>query len=351
MDTFTYSKIPLSIEDTPFSYVINIDDYRTLSHILEVIVQEKVSHPILKGIFNKILKTIDNTTNSLSKCLKDSRTIDLKKLERLTKNGEKLLILVNNPDYYSFASYTKGFENNVDNLVFSNAKCVLYNVGQLEFTGSISVVPSNANVFLSSLLYAYTLLNNAKLYNKLNTDVLCNLGIVYYSMMLSSFGRKSGLLVSERRKKEFLFFLSQSLVYSIYVPNNKSIANLKQFLAYCSSVGGNAYLNEYLVSLSKVINESKDIWDKDNYNSFEKLSILARRLDLLEISESEMKIQWFKLLGNYGVMGLENYPRICAYVCATYLPNSYLNSTMKIYNKNSYEYLMEYLLKDLYTFN
>lgn len=350
MDTFTYSKVPLSIEDTPFSYIVNIDDYRTLCHILDVIVQEKVTNPIMKGIFHKIGKTLENTTNALTKCLKDSKTIDLKKLERLVKGGDRLIILVNNPDYYSFASYTKGFESNSDNLVFTNAKSVLYNVGQLESSGSISVVPSNANVFLSSLLYAYALLNNSKLYNKMNIEVLYNISVIYYTIMIQAFGRKSGLLVSERKKKEMLLFLCACFTYGIYVPNNKSLSNLRQFLSYVASNSGSSYMNDFFISLNKVMNESNDIWDKKNYDSLEKLSIYARRMGLLEISESEMKIQWFKVLGNYGVMALENYPRFAAYICGTYLPNSYLTSSMKMYNKASYEYVMEYILKDIYTF-
>lgn len=350
MPSFTYTKLPLSIEETPFSYVTNIDDYRTLSHILDVIVNEKVNDPLLKGVFNKIGHVINNTINVLSKSLKDSKTIDLSKLEKLVKNGNGLFILVNNPKYFSFACYPKGFENDEEKVVYSHAPSVLYNVGQLESTGSISVVPSNANVFLSSLLYAYTLMNNDKFYTKMNIDVLCQMAIIYYNIMISSFGRKSGLLVSERKKKEMLFFLSACFTYSLYVPNNKSLANLKQFLGYCASNSGSMYGNEFALQLSKSLNDSVDIWDTKNYDSLYKLSNIARSMNLLEVSESEMKIQWFKTLGNYGVMALENYIRFSAYIIGTSMPNSYLTSTMGVYNKNAYEYLVRYLIKDLYSF-
>ena len=350
MKSFKYTTLPLSIEDTPFSYVTNIDDYRTMYHILEVVVNEKATNAIYKGVFQKILKTLSNTINVLSKNLKDSKTIDTGKLERLIKNGDKLLILVNNEDYYSFACYPKGFEENNDKIVYSNPPSVLYNVGQLESSGSISVVPSNSSVFLSSLLYAYGLLNGNNFYRKINIEALSHISIIYYNIMVQSFGRKSGLLTGERIKKEKLFFLCCCFTYSLYVPDNKSLANLKQFLAYCASNTGSAHYTEFLNSLAQVIPENKDIWDTSNYNELQKFSSLARKLDLLEISESEMKIQWFKLLGTYGVMALENYARFAAYIVASLLANSYITSTIKMYNTASYVYLSEYFAKDLYTF-
>ena len=350
MQTFTYSKIPMSIEDTPFSYVVNIDDYRTMAHIIDIIVQEKITNDLMRGVFNNIKKVFRETIGQLSKMLKDETTIDQTKLERYMRSANRSIILVNNAEYMSFASYGKDFEADESLFTFASPKCVLFNVGQLEATGSISVVPSNANVFLSSLLYAYVLSLSNELYNRLNVDVLVQITKIYYTVMLNSFGRKSGLFVSERRKKETRFFLTACFVHSIYVPKNKAMTNIKDFLSYASANTGSMYLQEFFHKIINATEDSaKDVWSGSTYNSIEKFCNLAKRLDLLEVGETEVKIQWFKTLGNYGVMALENYPRLVAYICATYIPNTYMTSTLKIYNKAAYEYLLEYFIRDIHS--
>lgn len=351
MSSFKYNKIPLSIQETPCSYVTSIDDYKTMAHIMDVIVNEKITNEYLSGIFRNIKKIFNGTIDALSRSMKDSRNIDQSKLEKHIKSGNRFIILTNNEQYPSFASYPKGYEEDIEKLVFSVPPSVLYNVGMLENTGSVSVVPSNANVFLSSLIYAYALMCSSKMYMKLNQDILLNISKIYYTLLLTAFGRRSGLMVGSRESKEYLFFLSCCLSYGLYVPKNKAMMNLKDYLAYCASNSGSVHLNQFL---HKYINNSSltkkdNPWDPSNCDNLLKLSNLARTMDLLQASESEIKVQWFKTLGSYGVMALENYPRFVAYIASTVIPNAYITTTVKQYNKPAYEYLVEYYIKELYS--
>lgn len=349
MPSFTYSKIPMSIQETPFSYETSMDNYLTMQHIMDVVVKEKITDEYLQGIFNNIRKVFSRTIDSLKRVMKDSRNIDQSGLEKLVRSGNSNIILCNNEHYMSFASYPDGFETDKDKLVFSNPPSILYNVGMLENTGSISVVPSNANVFLSSLLYAYALMNNVRMYSRMNNDILHRISTIYYTLMIQAFGRKSGLLVSEREKKEQLFFLTCCLVYSIYVPRNKSLGNLKDFLGYCASSSGSSYLSTFLHKMVNTRLTKKDEpFNPENYDNLMKFANIAREMELLETSESEIKIQWFKILGSYGVMALEDYPRFVAYICGTAIPNAYIASTIRAYEKTSYQYLLGYFIKELF---
>ena len=151
---YKYTKLETSIEETSFEYILNLDDYKALLHILNIISVEKIKKPLLSGLFKKIISLFDNTIKRLSYFTKgDGKTIDIDKLKTFTKdNSVKKIILVKSDDYGSFASYTSGVEDNPDKLK-NGPKTILYNIGQLETSGSISVVPTNANVFLSNLLY------------------------------------------------------------------------------------------------------------------------------------------------------------------------------------------------------
>ena len=349
MPSFTYSKIPMSIQETPFSYITSLDDYLTMQHIMDVVVKEKITNEYLLGIFNNIRRVFSRSISDLERCVKTGKTIDQDKLARLVKTGNNDLILVSNEHYMSFASYPENFENSDDNIVFSSPSSVLYNVGMLENTGSISVVPSNANVFLSSLLYSYALMNNVRLYSRMNQDILHNIAKIYYNIIMNAFGRKSGLIVSEREKKEHLFLLTCCLVYGMYCPRNKVMGNLKDFISYCSSAEGNMYLSSFLHKLVNTrLVKSSEPFNPENYDNLLKFANCAREMELLETGESEMKIQWFKMMGSYGVMALENYPRFVAYICATVIPNAYISSVVRVYNKAAYEYLMTYFVKELY---
>ena len=350
MSSFIYTKLERSIQDTSFEYITNLDDYKALSHILNVIIIEKAKKPILQGVFSKILHVLNNTISGLEKITKsDGKSIDVGKLESFIKAGSKKIILVRNEEYNSFASFPKGFEDS--KLESNDSNAVLYNVGQLETSGSISVVPTNANVFMSSMLYTYTLLFSSQFFVRQNVDILIHIAKIYYTIMLSSFGKKSGLLVGSRKEKEFLFFLIASFVYSIYVPMEKqSIDKLKSFLSVSASSTGSSFLKEYFHAIINVSLKTKDSLDPVNYRTLFDLSYVAKQLNLMTVSESEIKIQWFRLLSIYGVMALENYSRFTAYIVSTFIPNSYFTSTLKVYNKASYEYLVEYYLKELFSF-
>jgi len=350
---FKYVKMEKSIEDTSFEYITNLDDYKAMYHVLTVLSTEKIKKPILAGIFKKIVRMIDETIQVLSKITKsDGKSIDVGKLSTYMKNkSTKKILLVKNEDYNSFASYVSNFED--DKIEHVVKKTVLYNVGQLETSGSISIIPSNANVFLSSLLYSYTLLFSEKFYQRQNIDIFVNVTKIYYTVILGSFGKKSGLLVGSRKEKEFLFFLCASFVYSIYSKEEKKNSdNLKAFLRVAASHTGSSYVREYEHKISNVMTLYKpnDVFNPENYNSLSNLARVAKGLKILEVSESEIKIQLFRLLGVYGILGVENYIRFVAYMVATYIPNAYFASTLKVYNKSSYEFLVEYYTKELFSF-
>lgn len=350
MSTFSYTNLERSVEDSSFEYVSNLDDYKALGHILDVIIIEKIKKPIIQGVFQKISKLFKETIEDLSRMVKaDKKSIDISKLEGYIKSPHKKIILVKAANYNSFASYDKGFEDGDKYKTVSN-KTVFYNVAQLETSGSISVVPTNANVFLSSLLYAYALLFSDNFYNRQSVDVLIQVSKIFYTVILGSFGKKSGLLVGARKEKEYLFFLVASFVYSLY-GDKTSPDKMKNFLLVSASTTGSAHLREYINAISNADMKKKgDIFNSDNYDSLFKLSYVAKSLNLLEVSESEIKVQWFRLLSIYGVMALENYARLVAYMVATLIPNSYFTSTLKVYNKASYEFLVEYYMKELFSY-
>lgn len=350
MSSFLYTNLERSIEDTSFEYISNLDDYKALSHILDVIIIEKIKKPIIQGVFQKISKLFKKTIDDLTKMVKsDGRSLEISKLESYIKSSSKKIILVRNENYNSFASYAKGFEDG-DKIKTVSNKTVFYNVGQLETSGSISVVPTNANVFLSSLLYAYTLLFSDNFYSRQSVDVLIQISKIFYTVVLGSFGKKSGLLVGSRKEKEILFFLVSSFVYSLY-GDKESPDKMKNFLQVSASTTGSSHFKEYINAISNADMKKKgEIFNSDNFDSLFKLSHLCKNLGLMEVSESEMKVQWFRLLSVYGVMALENYARLVAYIVATYIPNSYFTSTLKVYNKASYEYLVEYYAKELFSY-
>lgn len=346
--TYQYTKIETSIEDTSFQYISNLDDYKAMHHILDVISSEKLKQPILIGVFQKISKIMGRTISKLEKSSKDGRTIDIAKLKAYANDkSEPKIILVNNPDYNSFASYRSKYEEK-DNLIKKESRTIFYNIGQLETSGSISVVPTNANVFMSSLLYAYTLLFSDFFYDRQTLDVMVNIAKIYYTIILSSFGRKSGLLVGSRQEKEMLFFLCCSFVYSIY-SKTASSDKLELFLKMAASNSGSSYLQEYFHKISNInLKYESDIFNPENYDSLFHLARNAKSMGILEITESDIKIQMFRLLGVYGVLGMENYIRFVAYMISTFIPNAYFASTIKVYQKSSYEYLVEYYIKELY---
>lgn len=354
MSTFTYTKLEKSIQDTSFEYITNLDDYKALSHILDVIVMEKAKKPIIQGVFHKVSAMLKNTIVVLEKMIKsgEENIIDLAKLQAYAKSSAtKKILLVRNEEYNSFASYVSGFED-ADKIETVENKTVLYNVGQLETSGSISVVPTNANVFLSSMLYAYALLFSNQFYDRQNTDVLVQIAKVFYTVILSNFGKKSGLLVGARREKEFLFLLVASFTYAMYASKERQTSDkLKNFLMVAASQTGTAYIKEYLGKISNIdLKVKSDAFSPTNYNSLFNLTYVAKQLELLTISESEIKIQWFRILSIYGVMALENYARLVAYLVGTYIPNSYFTSALKVYNQASYDYLVEYFLKELFSY-
>jgi hypothetical protein len=350
--SFNYVKIEESIEDTNFEYITNLDDYKALGHILTVISAERLKSPILVGIFGKISKMLSDTIDKLSRMTgSDKKRIDLNKLKAYAKDKSvKKIILVKNENYNCFASYPSNMEVQ-DKLERGMPKTVFYNVSNLETSGSISVVPTNANVFMSSLLYSYSLLFSQEFYKRQNVDVMINIAKVVYTLILSSFGKKSGLLVGSRVEKEMLFFLCASFIFSIYAKEpSKNSNTLRDFLRAAASSSGSSHLKTYFTKLSKIdLKHSKDMFNPENYNSLFALSRNAKNMGLLEISESDIKIQYFRLLGIYGTLGLENYIRFVAYIISTYIPNVYFNSTLKVYNKSSYEFLTEYYLKELYS--
>ena len=349
MPMFTYANLEKSIQSTSFEYITNIDDYKAFSHILDVIIIEKAKKPIVQGVLNNVSTLMKKTITELEKITEnDGRSINIGKLEAYVRTNSKKIILVRNEDYNSFASYVDNFEEE-KNLNGVSNKTVLYNVGQLETSGSVSVVPTNANLFLSSILYAYTMLFSDKFYERMSTDVLVHISKIYYTVILSSFGKKSGLLVGSRKEKEFLFFLCASFTYALYAKGDSE--KFKNFLNMAASSTGSAYIREYINAISNVnMKSASNIFDYHNYDSLFNFSYVAKGMNILEVSESEIKIQWFRLLSIYGVMGLENYIRFVAYIVATYIPNSYFTSTLKVYNKASYEYLVEYYIKELFSY-
>ena len=352
MSKFTYVTIDKSIEETSFEYITNLDDYKAMYHILEVLMAEKLRKPILNGIFTKITRMMKKTIDELSKLTKtDGKSIDVSKLIAYTHDkSTRKIILVKNEEYTSFASYINNFEDGKEKTIVN--KTVLYNVGQLETSGSISVIPTNANVFLSSILYAYALLFSDKFYSRQNLDVMVNVAKLYYTVILSSFGKKSGLLVGAREQKEYLFFLTCAFIYSIYARDDKlNSANLNQFILASASSTGSAHLAQFLHKLANVnLKDNDDKFNPENFNTLFLYSNVFKQMKLLEVGESEIKIQLFKLLGIYGVMGLENYARFVAYILGTYIPNAYFASTLKVFNKASYVYLVEFYAKELFNF-
>lgn len=351
MTSYKYTKLEKSIEDVDFEYVSNLDDYKAMLHILSVLANEKLKLPELVGIFNKMVKVLKDSIARFSKITKGENLIDIDKLKVLSSDQSfKKIILVKNEEYNSFASYKSGYEEN-DKMQKKSASTVYYNVGQLETSGSVSIVPSNANVFLSSMLYTYTLLFGDKFYERQTTDVFVNIAKMVYTIILSSFGKKSGLLVGARMEKEYLFFLTASLIFSIYAKDSiKTSKHLESFLKASATQTGSAYFREYS---HKVTNSGtvkvEDPFDPNNYDSFLKYTKICQSMKLLEISESDLKIQIFRLLGLYGILSFENYPRFVAYMLSTHIPNSYFTSTLKVYNKSSYQYLVEFYLKEMFT--
>lgn len=349
--TFQYAKIETSIEDTSFEYVSNLDDYKAMHHILNVMASEKLKYPELIGIFNKLSKVFDKTIERLNRLVdSDGKSIDVERLATFASDGSvQKILLVRNEDYNCFATYPKGFEEST-RFEDSSPKTVYYNVGQLETSGSVSVIPNNANVFLSSMLYSYALLHSDTFYKRQNLEVFINIAKTIYAIILQSFGKKSGLLVGSRIEKEMLFFLTCSFIFSIYARKDlRSSDKLQAFLRSAASNTGSSYLNEYLHKISNVVS-GDDIFSPDHYSDMFKYSKLTKNMGLLEMSESDMKIQLFRLLGIYGVLSFENYPRFTSYMIATHIPNPYFTSTTKMYNKASYQYLVEYYLKELFNY-
>lgn len=352
-DGYKYSRIETSIENTSFRYITNLDDYKAMGHILNVLLSDKINKPILAGVFKNIIKIFNKTTERLSHMTSKNNhnIIDQSKLEKYIKDkSERKIILVKNEEYQSFASFSKGLEVS-GNLEKESIKTILYNVGQLETSGSISVIPTNANVFLSSILYAYALMFSKEFYQRQNVDVLINISKIIYTVILSSFGRKSGLLIGSRLEKEKLFFLCASFVYSIYAKSeNNNSDKLLKFLRYSASNTGSQSLKDYLIKITNInLTDTKDAFNPINYDTLFKLSRNAKFLNLLQVSETDIRVQLFRLLGLYGMLGFENYPRLVAYLISTYLPNTYFSSTLKVYQKQSYEYLVTYYIKELFS--
>jgi len=343
---FKYINLQDSIYESPdFSFILKLNEWIGFTHITDILTDQKIKDPNLKEIFkNKITKILFDEIDYLSRF--DNKNINKNLLDQYCRNDiapNKKIILCRSDEYNNIASFfpNQEFENNTEK------NTIFLNMSLLEKASSNGIIPSNANIILSALIYTYTLL---VLDNTEPTEKhLIILSKIFTTLFMSIFGRQFSLQTADEEIKESFSFIISSFIYSKF-STNPTNHNLVYFLRKVSATYNLKYINYYFKFINS-FNLPYNIHNSitpENFDNINKLVKVFNVTKIMEIDINSFIIKLFKFIGLYGLMSFSKYDRLVAYFIATNFPNTNFTTVLKVYNKQSYDTLIKEFIKLVY---